>query len=509
MSIDYCHDAERVKLGIARMKATKSAVTEVAMDIRELNLTPREQRILESMGFDNVEKIAACYGDDLGLGKSKGKGIVQRARNLLAYHGIKAIVETEQQVAITLSDRSRATVVSVEDILEISSELKTELQDSQMIIFKPECKPCSACGAEPICLCTICGASLCEKCRYEHGHGYYDTIEIQTLERVFARVRENARTFTPMPPEKRMRVEGEPDEEVAMVARAEGFTGFAESFFHELGGNELMKKALACALFSTPQEPVHVLIVGDPAGGKTLARDIIARKLGSEIELVGANATRSGLVCNLATGEPGVLTYSNGKVVLVDEFDKIPDHDVEYCLELLSNGKCSVHSARIHETLESHFIMIAFANPMKTVFTEEPINEIGLPPILLSRFALIVKAEELEAGLRKALLRRKLLGGRADSDLSSWHLPWLREARKSHPRFTTSEERIERYIDSVDSLIGRYLKTPLRCDLRMGDYAKRVPLAIARAGFADVDDAVIDEALQLMEDCVAAWSLSG
>ena len=65
----------------------------------------------------------------------------------------------------------------------------------------------------------------------------------------------------------------------------------AETFFSELEGNELMKKALCCALFSTPEEPVCVLVVGDPAGGKTLAKDIIAGKLGPEIELIGANTT--------------------------------------------------------------------------------------------------------------------------------------------------------------------------------------------------------------------------
>lgn len=220
---------------------------------------------------------------------------------------------------------------------------------------------------------------------------------------------------------------------------------------------------------------MHVLVGGDPAGGKTLARDIIARRLGPEIELVGANATRSGLVCDLATGEPGVLTYSNGKIVLVDEFDKIPDQDVECCYELLSNGKCSIHSARVHETIESHFIMIAFANPVETVFVREPIKEIGLPPILLSRFALIVKAEELEAGRRKALLKRKLLGEAAAPELSRWHLPWLREARRYYPGFAVSGEEIEAYVDRVDKLIEEHLKTPLRRDLRMGDYAKRLP----------------------------------
>jgi hypothetical protein len=323
---------------------------------------------------------------------------------------------------------------------------------------------------------------------------------------MFNTARQNAEDHEPIPLEKRIEVEAKPSEEVTAIARQQGFAGFVKAFFCELEGNELMKKAISCALFSTPEEPVHVLVVGDPAGGKTLARDIIARKLGPEIELVGANATRSGLVCNLATGEPGVLTYSTGKIVLVDEFDKIPGQDVEYCLELLSNGKCSVHSARIHETIESHFIMIAFANPTETVFVREPIKEIGLPPILLSRFALIVKAGELEADLRKTLLKRKLLGETPVSELSRWHLPWLREARKHRPRFVASEEEIDQYIDKVDNLVGRYLKTPLRRDLRMGDYAKRVPLAMARASFSDVGSQVLEEAIQLMEDCAAVWS---
>ena len=477
------------------------------MDIRELNLTLREQKTLESMGFNTVEKVAVCHRDELGLGKAKGNEITQRAIRLLVYHSIKEITCTEQQVAITLSDVSKATVVSVEHFLKVSGgRLRRVLEDDKLIIFRPDRNPCSKCGADPIYLCVVCRASLCDKCRYAHEHQSYDTVEIQSLEDMFNRVRESAEGCEPMPLEKRIEVEAKPSEEVTAIARQQGFAGFVKAFFCELEGNELMKKAISCALFSTPEEPVHVLVVGDPAGGKTLARDTIARKLGPEIELVGANATRSGLVCNLATGEPGVLTYSTGKIVLVDEFDKIPGQDVEYCLELLSNGKCSVHSARIHETIESHFIMIAFANPTETVFVREPIKEIGLQPILLSRFALIVKAEELEADLRKALLKRKLLGETPVSELSRWHLPWLREARKHRPRVIASEEQIDQYIDKVDNLVGRYLKTPLRRDLRMGDYAKRVPLAMARASFSDVDSQVLEEAIQLMEDCAAVWS---
>ena len=446
-----------------------------------------------------------CYRDELGLGKAKGDAIIQRAKSILANNNIQEIVCTDEQITITLSDTSKPWLASVAGVLGIHDDLRRQLDGNKLTIFKPEKKPCSRCGANPIYLCRVCGATLCEKCRYEHEHRYYDSVEIRSLDSSFSEAREKAQAFVPMPPEKRADRDTKPDEEVTKMAREQGFDGFVNTFFSELEGNELIKRALSCALLSTPEGPVHVLVMGDPAGGKTLAKDIITRKLGAEIELVGANTTRSGLVCNLATGEPGVLTYSNGKVVLVDEFDKIPDQDVEYCLELLSNGKCSVHSARIHETIESHFIMIAFANPVATVFTTEPISEIGLPPILLSRFALIVKAEELDADRRKVLLKRKLLDETSAPEQTKWHLLWLREARKHHPKIIASDEEINRYVDKVDNLIEQYVKTPLRRDMRMGDYAKRVPMAMARASFSDVDGKILDEGVQLIEDCIAAW----
>ena len=475
------------------------------MDIRELNLYPREQRTLEKMGLSTLERIVLCYRDELGLGKAKGDAIIQRAKSMLANNNVEEIVCTDEQITVTLSDTSKPLLVSVAAVLGIHNDLRRQLDGNKLTIFKPERKPCSRCGANPIYLCRVCGSTLCEKCRYDHEHRYYESVEIQSLDSSFSEAQEKAQAFIPIPPEKRMGGETKPDEEVVKMAKEQGFDGFVKTFFSELEGNELMKRALSCALLSTPDGPVHVLVVGDPAGGKTLARDIITRKLGPEIELVGSNTTRSGLVCNLATGEPGVLTYSNGKVVLVDEFDKIPDQDVEYCLELLSNGKCSVHSARIHETIESHFIMIAFANPVATVFKIEPIKEIGLTPILLSRFALIVKAEELDADRRKALLKRKLLDETLAPELTRWHLPWLREARKHCPKIVASDEEINKYIDKVDNLIGKYVNTPLRRDMRMGDYAKRVPMAMARASFSDVDGKTLDEGVQLIEDCIAAW----
>jgi hypothetical protein len=473
------------------------------MDIGELGITSREQKTLERMGFDSVEKIALSHRDDLGLGKAKGDSVIQRARNILANRNVRDISMSDDKVTVTLADSGRATLTSVRSILGVY-DLRTAVDDNRLVVFQPHREPCSECGVPGTYLCKECGAGVCDECRYAHKHRY-NLAAVHYLEGMFEAVRDKARMLECLPQKSRREDEDRPAEEVVRLAKELGFSGFVSTFFAELEGNEAMKKALSCALFSVPEEPVHVLVMGDPAGGKTLAKDIITRRLGPEIELVGANATRSGLVCNLATGEPGALADSDGKIVLVDEFDKIPDQDVEYCLELLSNGKCSIHSARIHETIESHFIMIAFANPVDTVFMKDPISEIGLPAVLLSRFALIVKAEVLDTVRRKALLKRKLLGETSVSEYGKWLLPWLREARKYHPTFEVSEAEIDSYVEKVDSLIEQHMKTPLRRDMRMADYAKRVPFAMARASFGNVDGRILGEAIKLIEDTAAAW----
>ncbi len=475
------------------------------VELIKLNLSHLEQSILESMGLDTVEEIALCWKEELGLGKGKWGAILNRARSLLAYERIKAIDCGYDAVTVTISDTSRSTIVSVEHVLGVSPGFKREVEGDRLIIFAPERTPCSFCGVEPIYICENCRACLCQECRFKHEHDYYQTTEISSLEDTFQWLQIKAGEYSLMPQEKGTELDDKPGKEVIGIAREMGFDGFAQSFFSELEGNDIMKKAITCALFSTPYEPAHVLVAGEPAGGRTLARDIIARRLGSDIELVGANTTKSGLVCNPATGKPGVLAYADRKVVLTDEFDRIPPQDVEYCYELLSNGKCSIHSANVHETFESHFIMIAFANPIETVFVRDPIQEIGVPPNLLSRFALVVKAEELEVNRRKEILKRKLIGGEKTSEFSRWYLSWLQESRKHFPKFTASEHEIDDYVARVNKLIDRYSQTPLCRDLRMGDHAKRIPMSIARAGFTEINEQTLDEAIALMEACMAAW----
>ncbi len=142
------------------------------MDIRELNLSSREERTLESMGFTSVERIALCYRDDLGLGKTRGDAIIQRAKNILANRSVREVSVTEDRVAISLNDTSRPILVSVQNIPGLSDELKKEVDGDRLIIFKPKRKSCSKCGNDGGFHCKECGTGLCDACRYTHQHPY-------------------------------------------------------------------------------------------------------------------------------------------------------------------------------------------------------------------------------------------------------------------------------------------------------------------------------------------------
>jgi hypothetical protein len=81
--------------------------------------------------------------------------------------------------------------------------------------------------------------------------------------------------------------------------------------FEEIKGNEFMKIALTLSLFSTPNEPIHSPVVGDPASAKTMAKDILSQNF-SDVQLIGANSTRADLVINRTNGELGALAFSDG-----------------------------------------------------------------------------------------------------------------------------------------------------------------------------------------------------
>lgn len=458
-------------------------------DLTTLGVGISDRTKLESMGFTTLEQIALMDRYSLGMGKQKGYALIQRARNILANRNIEEIEVKTDIVIVKVKNINEAIISSVQDVLSIWPDY-TDVKHIGNVIQTTK-KVFSLDGI----------TDEWEKRRIEEKN--------QQAIHYFDRVKENAKQWIAILNAKKKddlaKIGIDLDRQgIINFAKERGFDGFWNNVFEEIKGNEIVKMALAVSMFSSYNEPVHVLVLGDPGSSKSLAKDIITQNF-KDISLVGANTTRSGLVCNLASGALGVLAYSDQKLVLVDEFDKIPETDVEYCYELLSNGICSVHSAKIHQDIESRFIMIAMANPKTKVFTETPIEDIGLSPILMSRFALVVKTENLEKDDRLALFKKKFYGESEIKKVPEHYDQWVKLSRLHEPKVLASERRVNEFLEKVDKIYREHYTTSLRRDLRMGDYARRISMAIARSEFSDITDRTIEKAEKIIVESMGGW----
>ena len=153
--------------------------------------------------------------------------------------------------------------------------------------------------------------------------------------------------------------------------------------------------------------------------------------------------------------------------------------------------------------------MIAFANPKRGVFKGKPMDEIPLPPLLVSRFALIVKTEDISEEDRKALFKEKFYGRAEVRAKQEYYDQWIKLSRDFLPNIIASEKDVDRYIEKASKLVEIYQSTNLRRDLRMGDYIRRIPFSIARAGFEDVSSDILRESEEILEESIRSWEEDG
>jgi len=176
----------------------------------------------------------------------------------------------------------------------------------------------------------------------------------------------------------------------------------------------------------------------------------------------------------------------------------------------MSNGRCSVHSARVHKDIVSHFVIIAFGNPKSEVFNKGmPLEDIGMERTLLSRFAFIVKTENLSQKEKEHLFRNRFLGESKLSEHPQLFDQWVKLARTHDPEIKASQDKINVFIKKAVKIVDRHATTKLRRDLRMGDYLRRIAMAFARMEFTDVNDDVIDRAYDLIKESIDVWRFRG
>ncbi len=158
-------------------------------------------------------------------------------------------------------------------------------------------------------------------------------------------------------------------------------------------GHELIKRAVALQLFSS--EPIHILLLGDPAIGKTdIIRSISELHpistygLGSGMSGVGLAVTTIGDVV-----EPGLLPMADEGICCIDELNLLKEENQGALYNAMEKGFITYDKKGKHLKLDARVRILASANPLGDKFTGKTIDElkkqIPFDDALLSRFHLV------------------------------------------------------------------------------------------------------------------------
>jgi hypothetical protein len=81
-------------------------------------------------------------------------------------------------------------------------------------------------------------------------------------------------------------------------------------------------------------------------------------------------------------------------------------------------------------------------------------------------------------------------------------------ARRFEPTISASEKKVNKYLNVMNDIVEAHYNTTLRRDLRMSDYLRRIPFAIARSSFSPVDNKVLLEAETLIQESIETWQVT-
>jgi DNA replicative helicase MCM subunit Mcm2 (Cdc46/Mcm family) len=160
-------------------------------------------------------------------------------------------------------------------------------------------------------------------------------------------------------------------------------------------GMETVKKAVALQLFATADEPLHILLLGDPGTGKT---DILrsAADLSSISSLgLGSGTTGVGLTVTVKGDEvqKGLLPLADGGLCAIDELNLMEDKDRASLYNAMEKGFITYDKGGNHFRFDARIKVIATANPTGDRFTawslETLKKQLPFDSALLTRFHLV------------------------------------------------------------------------------------------------------------------------
>lgn len=140
----------------------------------------------------------------------------------------------------------------------------------------------------------------------------------------------------------------------------------AQNFFSKIYGYPEIKNNLFRSLVS--EEQINTLLVGSPAGGKSMFMKIIEERMDDVYYYDASNSTGAGLIGSL---------YENqeAKIILIDEIGMLKRNDLDALRGLLNDG-------RVSKTLKK----MRYDFTLKNIKVFATTNDLNIPKPIRSRF---------------------------------------------------------------------------------------------------------------------------
>ena len=198
----------------------------------------------------------------------------------------------------------------------------------------------------------------------------------------------------------------------------------------EIHGMHTVKEALLLQLFGgVPKKfrsgtrirgDIHILLLGDPGTAKSQLLRYMADLAPRGIYTSGKSASAAGLTAAAVkdefgeggwTLEAGALVLADMGLAAIDELDKMSPQDRSAMHEAMEQQTIHVTKAGINAVLMSRCSVLAAANPKYGRFDENRpiVEQIDLPPPLISRFDVIFKIIDRPDPQRDARLAEHML----------------------------------------------------------------------------------------------------
>lgn len=193
------------------------------------------------------------------------------------------------------------------------------------------------------------------------------------------------------------------------------FKRLAQSIAPSIYGFNQIKEAILLQLFGGVKKTksdggqtrgdTHILLVGDPGVAKSAMLQYISIIAPKGRYVSGKAATGVGLTASVTRDEflrgwaleAGAMVLANKGIVMIDEIEKMNEHDRSTMHQAMEQQNITIAKANIYATLHAETSVLAAGNPKLGRFDPyTPIpQQIDISPALLSRFDIIFIIRDL------------------------------------------------------------------------------------------------------------------